>query len=81
MAKKLTYYKNGKANTLLNGFEVDLAEYDCSEKRNRLLSYVFYNSKGSVVSDYEFEDYETKWNTVVPESIGEMLLNKVCELF
>jgi hypothetical protein len=81
VGKSFQYKKNGKTHTLLNGYSIDLHEYDCSGRKVKLLSYVYYNSKGTPVHSVTLQSYETEWWDVIPDSIGEMLLNKVCELF
>jgi hypothetical protein len=81
VSKRMTYKKGNKTYTLINGYCLDLKEYDCTGKQLKLVSFAYYNSKGIVVYSYQFQSYETDWNDVLPDSVGEMLLDKVCELF
>ncbi len=81
LAKSITYQKRGKFYTMINGYCLELREYDCSGKQSKLLSLAYYNSTGSVVHSFRLQDYETDWDDVLPDSIGETLLNKFCFLF
>jgi hypothetical protein len=81
VSKSMTYKKAGKTYTLVNGYCVDLKEYDCSGRQSKLISFAYYDSKGNVVFSMQFQDYESEWHDVYPDSVGEMLLDKVCELF
>jgi hypothetical protein len=81
VGKSIQYKKNGKIYTLLDGYSIDLHEYDCSERQIKLLSYVYYSSKGTPVHSVTIQSFDTEWWDVTPDSIGEMLLDKVCELF
>ena len=81
VSKTITYKKGNKTYTLTDGYCLNLRIYDCSGRRFKLVSFAYYNSKGTVVYSYQFPDYLTEWQDVFPDSIGEMLLDKVCELF
>jgi hypothetical protein len=78
---KLTVKKSGRTLTYINGYDVLLYEFNCEEKQLMLHSVISYSSKGTVVDSYRPQDYEKEWSDVVPESVGEMLLEKACELF
>mgnify|MGYP000417334654 CR=1 FL=1 len=81
IANKMQYVKNGKTYDLINGTSLDHYEFDCSLRQMKLLSYAYYNSKGSLVHSKNLNYYLSDSEDVLPDSIGEMLLNKVCELF
>ena len=74
--KSTYYYSGNKKIPITNAKSMTLAEYDCSEKANKLISIVIYNSKGTVMDSHNFEYSE--WDNVTPESIGEAQLNFVC---
>lgn len=80
-SSKLTVKKNGKTYTYVNAYEVLLYEFSCTNNQIKLHSVVTYNSKGTVVDSYNPPDYYLEWKDVVPDSVGEMLLEKACELF
>ena len=73
--------KTGKKVSLPNGYRLMLQEYNCSDRQTRMLSLTDYNSNGDVFSSHKFESYEIEWVDVLPDSVGEILLNKVCKLF
>lgn len=54
------------------------SEYDCSEKRRRLLFYTWHSGRmGS--GDVIFTDNDLgKWRPVVPDSVGEILWKIAC---
>lgn len=81
IGKTITYTKGGKKYTIVNGHMLALHEYNCEQRQSKLLSAAFYNSKGTLVYSLTIQEYLTEWTDVVPDSIGEMLLEKVCELF
>ena len=81
IGKSISYKKGNKTFTLLNGYCLELSEYDCSGRQTKLISFAYYNSKGSVVYSYNFQPFDTDWEDVFPDSMGETLLVKVCELF
>ena len=76
---KYTNKRNGK--TYLNVESKILYEFDCGERKMQILSIIVYNSSGDIISSYEPKEYELEWKNAVPESIGELLLDKACELF
>jgi hypothetical protein len=77
----MTYIKGNKTYTLIDGYCLQLKEYDCSSRQYKFVSVAYYNSKGVPVSSHNYNDFLTEWEDVVPESVGEMLLDKACELF
>ncbi|TVT39205.1 hypothetical protein FNT36_16225 [Hymenobacter setariae] len=76
-----THTKDGRDAVFPNASEVKLYSFDCNSRRLMLYQVVVYNSKGLVVNTYKEEEYERTWDEVIPDSIGEMLLNKACQLF
>jgi hypothetical protein len=80
LAKVLSYQKKGKTHKLTNGYCLELREYDCDSKQIKLISWAYYNARGEVVHSVNLQEYETEWVDVIPDSIGELLLNQVCEL-
>ena len=53
--KSTYYYSGNKKIPITNAKSMTLAEYDCSEKANKLISIVIYNSKGTVMDSHNFE--------------------------
>ncbi len=79
--KKATVKKNGKTLTYLNAKELQLLVIDCGEKKMKIVSTIVYNSQGKVVDSWTLKDYEQEWDDIVPDSMGEAMLDKTCELF
>ena len=50
-------------------------EYNCESKQYRILSLFVYDAKGSVLISHAEAD---EWQVVVPDSIGEGMLNRIC---
>jgi hypothetical protein len=55
-----------------------ISRYDlkCEVNQVRILSQTEYNGKGEVTSDFTSDD--PKWQDVVPDSVGEGILETVC---
>jgi hypothetical protein len=70
---KNTVYKNVKV--------LMLQQFDCKNKKHKILSVVYYNSAGKVIETASYDEYVYGWDDVVPETMGEIILNKVCEMF
>jgi len=56
-------------------YTLQLCEFNCSEKKSRILSATFYNNEGGIIGSFS---YPTTWEFVVPESVDEHLFNIVC---
>ncbi|KAB7732001.1 hypothetical protein F5984_07225 [Rudanella paleaurantiibacter] len=79
LKKSLKYTKRGKNYSIPNGFVIDLNECDCKNRRSRFLSGVYYSSKNIVVHSEDVDEYDLKWFYVSPDSIGEKILDIVCQ--
>lgn len=77
-SKKESIYKNGKALNYINVTSLYLNEFDCSDRMSKINSVIYYDSKGTVIKS---SDEETNWANIIPDTIGESILRKVCELF
>lgn len=78
---KKTIKKNGKSLTYTNVKELQLIVGDCNERKIKFVTTIVYNSQGKLIDSYTLEEYEQEWQDVVPESMGEAILDKICELF
>jgi hypothetical protein len=58
-----------------------LYEFDCQNNKLRILYGVFYNSSGNVIDTFNPDEYSIDWEIAIPDSLGEYLLNKSCELY
>lgn len=52
-------------------------EYDCPGRRSRLRAMIQYLD-GEVVASADWDEGESEWTEVVPESVGEMTMDAVC---
>jgi hypothetical protein len=80
-SKVTSIYKKGKEVKVYNAKELILREYNCNTRQTKLIMVTTYNSKGSLVDTQKIPDYEQEWQDIVPDSIGEAIIDKVCELF
>lgn len=80
VAPKLDYKtKSGKKVVVLNGYRLTLYDFDCTDSRLQLIQIATYNSAGKNVYSYEKEDWEEDWSDVIPDTLGELFLNTVCD--
>lgn len=59
----------------------ELIQFDCGDKQMKTYQFVYYSSKGNLILSEQYEEYETMWQNSIPESMGEVIINKICELF
>lgn len=55
---------------------MELVEINCIKRQARWLTSIDYDEKGEVLESRDTP--ESRWNDVVPDSIGETILEKVC---
>jgi hypothetical protein len=80
VSPKIVYVKNGK-KLIINGFKLSLYEYNCSTRQSKFLKSATYSNKNVLIDSHNVESYNQVWEDVIPDTIGEMLLDKACELF
>ena len=71
--------KNGKVYK--KAYMVQLTEFDCKNSSTKLYSRTVYSAEGNVIMSDSYSSFENDWEVVVPDTVGEIILNKVCELF
>ena len=76
--KKLSLNKNGQKITYKDCKSLVLFEFDCLDRKIKYDSVIYYDSKGNTIKS---SDTERDWTNVFPDSGGEFLLDKVCNLF
>jgi len=57
-------------------YDNSLIEFNCSEKKSRLLTFSYYRKDGGLITS--FTPDSSSWNFIVPNSILEALFNIVC---
>ncbi|WP_124019516.1 surface-adhesin E family protein [Flavobacterium laiguense] len=60
---------------------IELMEFDCNSSKSRTLSRTVYSSTGSVIVENTINANFSDWDYIIPDSVGETLLGKVCELY
>ena len=51
---------------------------DCANQRYKLLESIDYDNDGSVLDSYTKDEYEAKWNDVVPGTVSAAYINYFC---
>ncbi len=76
---KLTLYKDLLEDGLKAGdYAKSLQYFDCLNKRVKYVVYISYNEK-KVVESIQHKNPE--FQDVIPESVGETILNSVCKIW
>ncbi len=75
---KKTYTHEGKKYK--NIYIMMLSVFDCENNRPKSIQIIIYNRSGEVIDSHTFKDYEQEWSDVVPETMGELVLNSICKL-
>lgn len=52
--------------------------FNCKDKTFSLLAGYFYDKKGKVLHSYDIGEFPIKWQSAVPDSVVEGLLEVVC---
>lgn len=62
-------------------YSIYLSEYNCIQSQTRVLSVTDYDKKGNVIKtlNYNNENSNQEWDYIVPGSIGEQIINKICK--
>jgi hypothetical protein len=55
--------------------------YDCDARRSMSTRGIHYDRSGGVVISWTVPTYDQEWTEVVPESVGEAVLDEVCAYF
>lgn len=62
----------------VEGYSMGLFEFDCKEKKSKLLSYAAYGKDSKIVQSQNYKDATATWDHVIPGSFAEGLMNSVC---
>jgi hypothetical protein len=73
------HMKNGKYYK--NAYFIELIEFDCKNSKTKLFARIAYSLNGNVIFSDNFDSFDNDWENIVPDTVGETILNKVCELF
>jgi hypothetical protein len=56
---------------------LDLWAYEKNNKRMGALALYFYDNDKNIIESFNYENYPISWTSVVPGSIGELMIEKV----
>lgn len=80
--KKLTDERGVKLKVYYNVVIKELVDFDCYSGAYKLISSTTYDSaEKRVIFNDDIIFYLQEWEYVVPETVGENVLNTVCEKF
>lgn len=76
-------FKTIKGVVYKNTIMKTLYSFNCSQNKIQTRTTIMYSSKGTVIASYKRPEYENSldYEDIIPETLGEQLLNKACELF
>lgn len=77
----VTYIKLLNGKVYKKAYMVQLTEFDCKNSSTKLRSRIVYSAEGNVIMTDNYSSFENDWEVVVPDTVGEIILNKVCELY
>jgi hypothetical protein len=58
-------------------YQMERSEYNCAKKQMRNVGTILYDTEGRIL-DSSGEDEADAWGDVVPDSIGEVIMDAVC---
>jgi hypothetical protein len=76
---KLMYDKNGE-QVIPHGGTLSFIEFDCYNQKYKIHSLADLDSNGNVVDNLDLKGYHLSWYPIIPNSVYENVLMKVCEL-
>jgi len=76
---KLMYDKNG-VQVIPHGSTLSFIEFDCYNQKYKIHSLADLDSNGNVVDNLDITGYHPSWYPIIPDSVYENVLMKVCEL-
>ena len=79
ISKKTKYYPTrSETPRIIDGYQINLQKFDCSEKKMGIIQITTYSKSGKVLKTSKSTDYYVEMNYVIPDSLGESLLNAFC---
>lgn len=80
VSEKLVYYSanTDKSKKIIDGYQISLYKFDCSEKQIGILQMTTYSKSGNVLKTLKINEYLVEMNYVIPDSIGEGMLDSFC---
>lgn len=77
---KIMYYPTNKIQSkkIIEGYQITLYKYDCSDKQMGIIQITTYSKLGKVLKSSKVNEYLVDMNYVIPDSVGESILNSFC---
>lgn len=79
VSDKITYYTNkGQTKKIIDGSKIVLYKFDCTNRQIGIIQIITYSKSGNIVNTYKINEHFIEMDYVVPDSIGEGILNSFC---
>lgn len=80
VSNKIAYYptKKDQSKKIIDGSKIILYKFDCSNRQIGIIQIITYSKSGEIVDTYRINEYLVEMNYVIPDSIGEGLLDSFC---
>jgi len=73
--------EDGVQVKIREGNTICLIEFDCRNQQYRIHTLVYLDANGKVQDSFDLRGYQSTWLKVLPDSVYEKVLKKVCEFF
>ena len=73
--------RQNKRKIYKNAYVIELIEFDCRNSSTKLHSRTAYSAQGNLIIADNIDPFDTDWNVIIPDSVGETIINRVCELY
>lgn len=81
-SKEYSQIKEVNNNYYENEISMTLFLFNCRTQEMKILTVVEYDQNGNKLYDSEIgNDPNNNWQNIIPETVGDKLINKACELF
>lgn len=67
-------------NLIEEGYVQFLNEYNCNENTMIFYQSIYYDSEGKVIERYSVNFFEREVDEIVPDSVGDLLMQAACAL-
>ena len=77
VSSQTAYYEKGQKK-IVDGYNLTLWRFDCEDKKIGVVQQNTYNADGELLNTFTLKEYEIELTYVVPDTIGENLINTFC---
>lgn len=78
--KLFTTTKHNRQVSYSNASSLNLFLFNCAEKEFKILSTKNYDSKGTLINEFEYEEYED-WKAITPETVVDVVFTEACKRY